>query len=41
VTDECLPPNTVNGLHLEKVLIEVDADSQAETNSYGAILQEQ
>ena len=41
VTDECLPPNAVNGLHLEKVLIEVDADSQAETNSYGAILQEQ
>jgi hypothetical protein len=41
VTDECLPPNAINGLHLEKVLIEVDADSQAETNSYGAILQEQ
>jgi len=41
VTDECLPPNTLNGLSLEKVVIEVDADSQAETNAYGAILQEQ
>ena len=41
VTDECLPPSTLNGLSLEKVVIEVDADSQAETNAYGAILQEQ
>ena len=41
VTDECLPPHAVTGLYLESVVIEVDADSQAETNAYGAILQEQ
>lgn len=41
VTDECLPPANIIGFHLEKVVIEVDADSKAETNAFGAILKEQ
>lgn len=41
VTDECLPLNAVSGLRMEHVIIEVDADSQLETNSFSAILQEQ
>lgn len=41
VTDECLPPASLTGLRLEHALIEVDADSQSETDAFGAILQEQ
>jgi hypothetical protein len=41
VTDECLPLNAVSGLRIEQVVIEVDADSQVETNSFGAIMLEQ
>ena len=41
VTDECLPPATVSGLTIAEVVIEVEADSQAETNAFGAVLQEQ
>jgi arylsulfatase len=41
VTDECLPPAAVSGLIVEEVVIEVDADSQVETNAFGAIIQEQ
>lgn len=41
VTDECLPPAVVSGLELAQVVIEVGTDSQAETDAFGAILQEQ
>lgn len=41
VTDECLPPSALAGLRLGEVLVEVDTDSQAESNAFGAILQEQ
>jgi hypothetical protein len=41
VTDECLPPASATDLIVGEVVIEVDADSQAEINAFGAVLQEQ
>jgi hypothetical protein len=41
VTDECLPPASVTGLIVGEVVIEVDTDSQAEMNAFGAVIQEQ
>jgi hypothetical protein len=41
VTDECLPPASATGLIVGEVVIEVDTDSQAEMNAFGAVIQEQ
>lgn len=41
VTDECLPPSALVGARLERMVIEVAADSVAEVNAFSAVMREQ
>ena len=41
VTDECLPPSALVGARLERMVIEVAADSFAEVNAFSAVMREQ